>query len=528
MKMKKLVSILLVGTMTTALLVGCGSKENAQTQEVKGTSAEESSEGELPDVELWHTIVGTTKGIEKDGPMYNFYKDVLGVGIVEPYVEWNGGSTYQEQLNLRISAGEAPDMFLPVNGMETDLIKNGALLDLTDLLPEKAPHLWEIIPEEVWDIMRNYDPTGEGRIYVIPTVVNFARQGGMIRQDWLDALDLKMPTTQEEFVEVLRAFKTQDPNGNGIQDELPTGGRAEARWMDHLFAMYGVAMYEGYPDWDIYDGELTYSAVTQNMKDALQFASELYAEGLLDPETLLNDKAGWEGKVNSNQVGTFFHWLTVSYYYTDQLKEGTGVAGDWAYLPVISAPGYEGFYTQKQLGSLWMVCSNTDDEAKIDAMMKILDGFADPDNWDALASGPEGYLWNYDEAGNKIPVEDATNLEALFSYPGNVFATKDAVQKDLDEMIKVTTDEDSIAGIERCKLNVEACVGKAIAGDGLPNSVYDEYPDILNRTLYVEYASKIIAGEYSIDKFDEFVEKWYASGGEEVTRKAREWYESIQ
>ena len=99
-------------------------------------------------------------------------------------------------------------------------------------------------------------------------------------------------------------------------------------------------MYEGYPDWDIYDGELTYSAVTQNMKDALQFASELYAEGLLDPETLLNDKAGWEGKVNSNQVGTFFHWLTVSYYYTDQLKQGTGVAGDWAYMPVISAPGY--------------------------------------------------------------------------------------------------------------------------------------------------------------------------------------------
>lgn len=179
----------MAGVMTTALLAGCGSKENSRTTESKEnagatesqgeSAAEESSEGELPDVELWHTIVGTTKGIEKDGPLYNFYKDVLGVGIVEPYVEWNGGSTYQEQLNLRISAGEAPDMFLPVNGMETDLIKNGALLDLTDLLPEKAPHLWEIIPEEVWDIMRNYDPTGEGRIYVIPSMVNFARQGGM-------------------------------------------------------------------------------------------------------------------------------------------------------------------------------------------------------------------------------------------------------------------------------------------------------------------------------------------------------------
>lgn len=232
--------------------------------------------------------------------------------------------------------------------------------------------------------------------------------------------------------------------------------------------------------------------------------------------------------MNSNQVGIFFHWLTVSYYYTDQLKEGTGVAGDWAYMPVISAPGYEGFYTQKQLGSLWMVCSNTDDEAKIDAMMKILDGFADPDNWEDLKSGPEGYLWNYDEEGNKIPVEYATDLEALFSYPGNVFATKDAVKADLDESLRLATDEDHAAGIERCKANIEACVGKTIAGDGMPNSVYDEYPDILNRTLYVEYTSKIIAGEYSIDKFDEFVEKWYASGGEEVTRKAREWYENMQ
>ena len=32
----------------------------------------------------------------------------------------------------------------------------------------------------------------------------------MIRQDWLDNLGLEMPTTQEEFVEVLRAFKNDE------------------------------------------------------------------------------------------------------------------------------------------------------------------------------------------------------------------------------------------------------------------------------------------------------------------------------
>ena len=122
---------------------------------------------------------------------------------------------------------------------------------------------------------------------MIPLSVDFTRHGAMIRKDWLDNLGLEMPTTQEELVEVLRAFKTQDPNVNGVADEIPTGGRAEARWMDYLFAMYGIAMWEGYPEWDIFDGELTYSAVTPNMRDALEFISGLYQEGLLDVETLI-------------------------------------------------------------------------------------------------------------------------------------------------------------------------------------------------------------------------------------------------
>ena len=70
--------------------------------------------------------------------------------------------------------------------------------------------------------------------------------------------------------------------------------------------------------------------------------------------------------------------------------------------------------------------------------------------------------------------------------------------------------------------------GKVIAGDGIPATIYDGCDDIENRTLYVEYASKIIAGEWPIEKFDEFVEKWYAAGGEEVTRAAREWYAATQ
>ena len=70
--------------------------------------------------------------------------------------------------------------------------------------------------------------------------------------------------------------------------------------------------------------------------------------------------------------------------------------------------------------------------------------------------------------------------------------------------------------------------GKVIASDGMPSSVYDGCEDIQNRTLYVEYASKIITGEYDLDKFDEFVTRWYNEGGETVTGRVREWYAGKQ
>ncbi|MNI61482.1 Lipoprotein LipO precursor [compost metagenome] len=68
---------------------------------------------------------------------------------------------------------------------------------------------------------------------------------------------------------------------------------------------------------------------------------------------------------------------------------------------------------------------------------------------------------------------------------------------------------------------------KVIAGEGMPANVYEGYADIQNHTLYQEVMTKIIVGEYPIEKFDEFVEKWYRTGGEEVTKRVRDWYAKV-
>ncbi len=522
MKKKKILGLAMSVITTMSLLAGCGSdganNSGADSSNVTG-------ENQTIDVEVWTGNIGF-KAVEKDSEVYNFYQDLIGVGITQPYVVWDD---YTNQLNLKIAAGEMPDIFLQRDGVDASLIQNGALLDLTDLLPEKAPHLWETIPEDIWNAMKANDPTGQGRIYMVPSIVDYNQKSGLIRQEWLDAVGMDMPQTQEDFVKVLEAFKTQDPNGNGLADELPTGGRAEARWMDHLFAMYGVAINEGYPQWDVYDGELTYSAVTPNMKAALEFCSELYAKGLMDLETLINDKAAWDGKITSDRVGVAFHWSEVAYEWAEKQYNATGIKPIWAVLPEISAPGYEGYYTTQKINTSALVLKNTSDEAVIDAYMKVLDAYGNKDLWMDMYYGVEGMHHEVIDGERVLLPEDKTKKQSLVLAPYTDISTIDfRINNMYTPMIENdATREWSISqSINNMQENQK--YGKQIAGDGIPATIYDGYPDINSRVLYVEYASKIITGDYSIDKFDEFVEKWYKYGGQEVTDSAREWYSGTQ
>ncbi|MNO19621.1 Lipoprotein LipO precursor [compost metagenome] len=529
---KKLMGTMLAAALIPGLLAGCSSNNNNGAADsgnnAKATNATQnaqSSEENLVDLQV---LVGSLgyKGVDKGSPVYNQYAELFGVGVNMPYVEWNGGTDYLNKLNLMIASGEVPNVFLPWNGNEVDLAKNGAIADLTELLPKYAPNLWNLIPQEVWNVVKANDPTGEGKIYWVPGVNGYEKTTGLIRKDWLDKLNLQMPKTQEEYVNVLKAFKDQDPNGNGKADEIPTGGRQNARWMDHLFNMYGVAIVEGNPDWDVYNGELTYSATTQNMKDALTFISKLYKDNLMDQETFLNDKAKWDGKIDSSTVGNYYHWGQNVNTHLDLIQQATGVQADISVLPVIEAPGYEGkgFITTKQVGNPQWVVSSQQDEEHLIASMKFLNGIADTSKWSDIFWGVDGMHHKVVD-GKKILLPDDKSTQQNRLNPYEQFGNLDFQEELLGS---VSTDsnkwqyEQDIRNMKELQQYT-----KVIAGDGMPSSVYADYPDIKNNTLWYEYATKIIIGTYSIDKFDEFVDKWNKSGGSEVTKRAREWYSTV-
>lgn len=519
MNLKKFCMVLAATVLAISTVTACSGSS---------TSSEDptSSSGDgVVDLEVWGTNIGY-KAVTKGSKLYEFYKEKLGVGVINPYVEWNGGTNYLNQLNLKIAANEMPDLFIPQQGIEDSLAKNGAIADLTELLPKYAPNVWEAIPQEMWDVVKANDPTGQGKVYYIPGVVEYGRYAGLIRQDWLDKLGLTMPTTQDEYVNVLKAFRDMDPNGNGQKDELPTGGREQARWMDHLFAMYGVAMFEGYPEWDIYDGELTYAAVTPNMKAALEFISNLYQEGLIDKESLLNTKDKWDGKIQSDKAGNYFHWVEHGNMVLENLNKNTGVKADFTVLPVPKVEGYDGFYTMKRFAPPQWVVKNNKDENKLMATLKLLNNMYDKKIWKDLFLGVEGMHYEMkDGKAVRLP-DDKSSQENMILNTSSSLATLDFTM----DLLNSTASEESKWAIDQVTRNMKEAqkYAKVIAGDGMPASIYDGFPDINNRTLYVEYATKIILGQYPISKFDEFVEKWYQSGGEEVTKRAREWHAKVK
>jgi putative aldouronate transport system substrate-binding protein len=161
------------------------------------------------------------------------------------------------------------------------------------------------------------------------------------------------------------------------------------------------------------------------------------------------------------------------------------------------------------------------------ATLKLLNNMYDKKNFKDLYLGVEGMHYTMkDGKAVKLPDDKSTQENVGLLNPASGLSTLDFTT----DLIKSTASADTMWEADQAVKAMQEAqkYAKPIAGDGLPASVYDGFADINNRTLYIEYASKIITGQYPISKFDEFVDKWNKSGGEEVTKRAREWYAKVQ
>ncbi len=165
-----------------------------------------------------------------------------------------------------------------------DMADAGVLIDLKPYLAEYAPDLWarlEAHPEDLAAITME-----DGSIRALPSFNDLPNNDLMwINSDWLKNLRLDPPKTAEEMTEVLRAFKTGDPNRNGRADEVPLTfiGMWELRFLGHAFGIIDNDWYLS-----VRDGKVTSSLSSEENRAFLTWLHQLWQEELLDHKGFVN------------------------------------------------------------------------------------------------------------------------------------------------------------------------------------------------------------------------------------------------
>jgi len=272
-------------------------------------------------------------------------------------IEWVRANMedYRDKLNLMLaSQTDIPDVILSWgigNAQQIAYGAQGLFLPLNDLIEKYGVATKQVFAYN--PIIESAITAPDGNIYGLPSInecyhCTYSHKL-WINQQWLDKLNLDMPTTTEEFYQVLKAFKENDPNGNGKADEIPL---TRGSWQGGIdfFLMNSFIYNEAGNRLMLQDDKVVQAPVQQEWQEGLRYLNQLYEEGLIDPEFLLQD----DNKVKiltgmseaDNRVGAvasgamgFVDW-----------SEGNPVKEDFVALPPLKGPNGVSFAKQYAFG----------------------------------------------------------------------------------------------------------------------------------------------------------------------------------
>ena len=262
-------------------------------------------------------------------------------------IEWQEVSedAWAQQKNATLAAGKIADVslhaFFPANAAQFP----GLFEDLSKDL-DKMPNVKQFFKEKPDAQKLTTDP--EGHMYALPSSRGKSYSGTgqhmFINKTWLDKLGLQVPTTWDELENVLKAFKTQDPNGNGQADEIPMN----IRKLDSYFTYYSPMLLlnstgivtgfnKGASPTGFYakNGVVKSFLTSDEYKEVVKYYHKLISEGLIPADWATKALDAYDSDQTSDgktaKTGVSFGWSLDASFGT--LKD------QYIPIPVPSAPG---------------------------------------------------------------------------------------------------------------------------------------------------------------------------------------------
>jgi len=216
-----------------------------------------------------------------------------------------------------------------------------------------------------WNLITNIT-NSDGSIYAIPKIQaspqNETKYKLWINKTYLDNLSLEMPTTTDEFYDMLVAFRDNDANGNGdASDEIPLLGSPSSWGSNPVKFITNAFVAEDDRDmWILQDGHVTASYIQDAWYDAVEYLKKLADEKLLAPESFTYGRpeikavAGTAG----NKVGALFD-SSLGFFGNDTEELVEARLRYWPAAPLIGPEGVQYVsYNQSSTSPQWFVTAN--------------------------------------------------------------------------------------------------------------------------------------------------------------------------
>lgn len=304
--MKKIVSVLLVLCMLGSLLVGCSGKATkTEKKETKGNDIQSSGHEKNEELTLplkekitLTAFVHTRPNVDDfvDNEFTKWLEEQTNIHlefIVAPENE------SEEKINLLFATGDYPDIILSM-GITADQQayygSQGTFLPMNDLIEKYGENTKQMFDK--YPIVKDMVTMPDGSVYNLPIVNNcyhcMGTQKMWVYKPWLEKLNLDIPQTTDEFYEMLKAFKEQDPNGNGLQDEVPLSAAIKG-WEPNVESfimnafLYNATSQSGGESLYVDNGKVKASYTQDEWKEGLKYLQKLRKEGLLDKNSFTQD-----------------------------------------------------------------------------------------------------------------------------------------------------------------------------------------------------------------------------------------------
>jgi putative aldouronate transport system substrate-binding protein len=415
---KSMVTLLMLVMAFTVVISGCGSKntDNSSTAQ-PGNSGTEAS-GKPVDVSVFAV---QESGI--DIPTNKFTEYVQKEFNINFKWQINPSDGAKEKRQISLASGDYPDAYLLTHYIDqfsqADLLKygkQGVLVPLNDLIDKYGPNIKAAMDK--YPAMKTFNTAPDGNIYGLGAFTECFHcsypNKMWINTEWLKKLNLEMPKTTEEFKQVLEAFKTQDPNGNGKADEVPLSGSIEEFGVRIIPFLMNAFVYDDDRNYlNLVDGKVQSAAVTPEWKEGLTYIKSLFDAGLIDPGAFTQNaeafkKIGENGDAEILGAGAGMHPAIFI-----NIDPGNTRSAHYNPVPPITGPQGASFATHDaggvSPGAKFVITNKASEEAQI-ALIKMVDYMFTPEGQTNAGSGMKGIDWSDPVEGDMALGKDVKPL----------------------------------------------------------------------------------------------------------------------